>query len=172
MAFIWRRKAASPVSSRHLDDGVAQGGLALPLFGDQPAHQHVRGDVHEAALVRHLEQAMARLDLLRRIGPRLAVQQRHPRHPLWRLRHDLQRQVDAHRQTGQRKPLRRVRQYLRRNLFHRVRARVIGHQHLALLARTPRLAARTAPVHIRPGMSNSGSVIMAPCKACRFPFEF
>jgi hypothetical protein len=62
-----------------------------------------------------------------RVRPRVAIHQRQPQYPLRRLPHDLQRDVAAHRMSGQRKTRRRLIENSLRDAAHAVVADVVGH---------------------------------------------
>ena len=114
----------------HVVHQLAQIGIVAPRRMHEARKQFVEHGVIFAGLrARHL--AAAARGGLRRIRPRLGVDQRQFCHPLRRLPDDLEGDVAAHRMPGQRETRRRLGQDPPRDRAHIVVADVVGDRHRA-----------------------------------------
>ena len=159
-AVCWRTKASAPTSSpmswtswRKLASSRRDGCTKPRNNSSSTARSRRFTRAHQTA---------AAGGRLRRIRPRLGVDQRQFCHPLRRLPHDLERDIAAHRMSRQREARRRLGQDPARNRAHTVVADVVGDRHRA---KTPqrRDDGCENPRRARPAPERARSASYCPC---------
>ncbi len=112
----------------HGGDGGDQKGIVEPAFADHFLHQTCRHAAEFTDL--HLRQDFTPpRALFRRIGPGRSIDEGETLDPLRRLTPKLERQISAHRQTGQREPGRRLIQDVARHRGKRILTRQVRDPH-------------------------------------------
>ena len=158
IALVWRRNTSAPVSSAMVRTTLAERGIAVPIAmtssGNSPSSTSAKRPAFASSIARP-----AAFGLLRRFRPRPGIQQREFRHALRRLPHDLEGDVTAHRQAGEREARRRGGQDAAGDRRDRVVAGVIGDRHRTKPPQRRNLLGIKPCRAVKPGNQNDGQIV-------------